>query len=121
MYEITSIFTIITMMEFTGVVSESLAQHCTVQYSLSPWSSSSNMLLQSQSSMSSLSLASHDLSMTKHTSVLYLFAAVQNIRNNLNDTPTMLVMIDTMYKLMMCYDTHKVSSSCANLCISSSY
>ena len=41
---------------------------------------------------------SYDLSMTKHASVHYLFAAVQNIRNNLSDTPIMLVMIDTMFK-----------------------
>ena len=44
----------------------------------------------------------HDLSdsMTKHASVHYLFAAVQNLRNNLSDTSTMLVMIDTTFKSM---------------------
>ena len=38
--------------------------------------------------------------MTKHPSVHYLFTAIQNVRNNLSDTPVMLVMIDTMFKLM---------------------
>ena len=44
----------------------------------------------------------HDLSMAKHASLYYLFAAVQNVRNNLNDTqcPTMLVMIDMTLKSM---------------------
>ena len=36
--------------------------------------------------------------MTNHASVHYLFAAVQNIRNNLSDTLTMLVIIDTMFE-----------------------
>ena len=36
--------------------------------------------------------------MTKHASVHYLFAAVENIRNNLSDTPAILVMIDTTFK-----------------------
>ena len=42
----------------------------------------------------------HNLSMTKRASVHYLIAAVRNIRNNLSDTPTMLVMIDTTFKSM---------------------
>ena len=42
----------------------------------------------------------HDLSMTKHASVHYLFAAVQNVRNNLSDTPMMFVMLDTTFKSM---------------------
>ena len=37
--------------------------------------------------------------MKKHASVHYLFAAVQNVRNNLSDSPAaMLIMIDTMVK-----------------------
>ena len=48
----------------------------------------------------------HDLSMTNCASVHYLFAAVQNVRNNLSDTPTMLVMIDTTFKSMKCVTAH---------------
>ena len=36
--------------------------------------------------------------MTKDASVHHLFADVQDVRNNLSDTPTMLVMIDTTAK-----------------------
>ena len=59
------------------------------------------MLLQSHSSMSSPSLASpwfiSDKAYQSTASVHYLFAAVQNVRNNLSDTPAMLVMIDTTF------------------------
>ena len=37
--------------------------------------------------------------MTKHANVHYLFAAVQNVRNNLSDSlAAMLIMIDTTVK-----------------------
>ena len=75
-----------------------------VQYSSSSWSSFSNMLLQSHSSMSSLSLASPWFINDKHASVHYLFAAVQNVRCNLSDT---LVTIDTMFRsINMLHWTH---------------
>ena len=42
----------------------------------------------------------HDLSITKHSSVHYLIAAVQNLRNSLSGTPVMLIMIDMTFKSM---------------------
>ena len=38
--------------------------------------------------------------MTKHASVHYLFAAIQNVRNNLSDTPAMFVMKNTAFKTL---------------------
>ena len=38
--------------------------------------------------------------MIRHSSVHYLIAAVQNVRNNLSGTPAMLIMIDTTFKSM---------------------
>ena len=58
------------------------------------------MLLQSHSFMSFYHWHPHDSSKIKHASVYYLFAAVQNIRNNLSDTLVMLVTIDTTFKSM---------------------
>ena len=45
----------------------------------------------------------HNLSITKHASLHYLFAAVQNVRNNFSDTqcPMMLVMMDMTFKSMI--------------------
>ena len=38
--------------------------------------------------------------MPKHGCVHYLFPAVQNVKNNLSDTPAILLMLDTMFKSM---------------------
>ena len=40
--------------------------------------------------------------MSKHASVHYLFAAVQNVRNNLSDTPATLVMIHNDVQVNEC-------------------
>ena len=36
--------------------------------------------------------------MTKHASVHYFFAAIQNVRNNFSDTAVMFIMKDTVFK-----------------------
>ena len=74
-----------------------------MQYSSSSWSSSSDILLQFHSLMSSLLLVSPWFINDKACQCAltsYLFATVQNVRNNLSDTPTTLVMIDMTFKSM---------------------
>ena len=63
----------------------------------------------------------HYLSMTKHASVHYFFAAIQNVRNNLSDTPAMFVMIDTAFKSLNVLQRTQDLKLCVNLYISSSF